>query len=203
MNTLTPYQTDTPAVRYIYLVISQSGSWLSQLLKIITGAEYNHISISLSPDLVTMYSFGRIHPYNPFWGGFVVESLHWGTFKRFSEAKGVVISVPVSGESYFGIARTLDRMLMEQATYRYNYLGLVLAGLHIQYRKGRRYYCSEFVKELLLRCHVKGATQLSPIAQPIQFLSLPNGRMIYCGYLRDYSGTADRRESAVPAAQKE
>lgn len=203
MKTLTPYQTDTPAVRYIYLVISQSGSWLSQLLKIITGAEYNHISISLSPDLVTMYSFGRIHPYNPFWGGFVVESLHWGTFKRFSEAKGVVISVPVSGESYFGIARTLDGMLMEQATYRYNYLGLVLAGLRIQYRRSRRYYCSEFVKELLLRSCVKGATQLSPIVQPIQFLSLPNGRTIYRGYLRDYSGAAEAREEAEPAARKE
>lgn len=203
MNTLTPLQTDTPAVRYIYLVISQSGSWLSQLLKIITGAEYNHISISLSPDLVAMYSFGRIHPYNPFWGGFVVESLHRGTFKRFSEAKGVVISIPVSGESYLGIARTLDGMLTEQGTYRYNYLGLVLAGLHIQYRKGRRYYCSEFVKELLLRSRVKGATQLSAIVQPIQFLSLPNGRMIYRGYLRDYSGAAEAREEAVPAAQNE
>lgn len=203
MNTLTTLPTNTPAVRHIYLVISQSGSWLSRLLKVITGSEYNHVSISLSPDLLTMYSFGRLHPYNPFWGGFVVESLHKGVFKRFSKTKGVVISIPVSGESYCGISRTLNGMLTEQATYRYNYLGLVLAGLHIHYRKGRRYYCSEFVKELLRRSHVKGAAQLAPIVQPIHFLSLPNGRTIYCGYLRDYSGAADPQEESAPAALEE
>ena len=71
------------------------------------------------------------------------------------------------------------------------------------YRKGRRYYCSEFVKELLLRSRVKGAALLSPIVQPIQFLSLPNGRTIYRGYLRDYSGAAETREEAVPAGRQE
>lgn len=30
-----------------------------------------------------MYSFGRLNPYNPFWGGFVHESIDKGTFKRF------------------------------------------------------------------------------------------------------------------------
>jgi hypothetical protein len=68
----------------IYIVISQTGTALSRILKFVTGAKYNHASISLVPDLSTMYSFGRLHPRNPFLGGFVVESPHSGTFKRFS-----------------------------------------------------------------------------------------------------------------------
>lgn len=182
------YQTDCPPAVQIYLVISQTGSLLSQVLKVVTGAEYNHISISLSPELVRMYSFGRRHPYNPFWGGFVVESIHAGTFKRFTRTKAVVVSVPVSREVYDGIRRTLERMLAEQATYHYDFLGLLLAALHIHFRRNRCRYCSAFVKELLLRYHVKGAGQLPDIVQPVHFLALPQGRLIYHGYLRDYPG---------------
>ena len=54
--------------KQLYIVISQTGTLLSRILKQITGAEYNHASISLSRDLERMYSFGRRHPYNPFWG---------------------------------------------------------------------------------------------------------------------------------------
>ena len=71
--------------KQLYIVISQTGTLLSRILKQITGAEYNHASISLSRDLERMYSFGRRHPYNPFWGGFVIESPRTDTFKRFSE----------------------------------------------------------------------------------------------------------------------
>ena len=49
--------------RQLYIVISQTGTLLSRILKQITGAEYNHASISLSRDLERMYSFGRRHPY--------------------------------------------------------------------------------------------------------------------------------------------
>lgn len=37
--------------REIYLVITQTGSIISRMLKKITGAEYNHISVSLESDL--------------------------------------------------------------------------------------------------------------------------------------------------------
>ena len=60
--------------KQLYIVISQTGTLLSRILKQITGAEYNHASISLSRDLERMYSFGRRHPYNPFWGGDLFKS---------------------------------------------------------------------------------------------------------------------------------
>ena len=86
--------------KQLYIVISQTGTILSRILKQITGAEYNHASISLSRDLERMYSFGRRHPYNPFWGGFVIESPRTGTFKRFSETKVLVLSVSVTEEQH-------------------------------------------------------------------------------------------------------
>lgn len=52
--------------KQIFIVITQTGTMLSRILKRITGAEYNHASLSLSQDLTRMYSFGRRHPYTPF-----------------------------------------------------------------------------------------------------------------------------------------
>ena len=57
-----------------------------------------------------MYSFGRRHPYNPFWGGFVIESPRTGTFKRFSETKVLVLSVSVTEEQHAELKEMLDVM---------------------------------------------------------------------------------------------
>lgn len=83
--------------KQIFIVITQTGTMLSRILKRITGAEYNHASLSLSRDLTRMYSFGRRHPYNPFWGGFVIESPHAGTFRRFSDTTAIILAVENRG----------------------------------------------------------------------------------------------------------
>ncbi len=172
--------------KQIYVVISQTGTLLSRILKYITGAEYNHASISLSEDLTTMYSFGRRHPYNPFWGGFVIESPHTGTFKRFSDTKVLVLSVHIGHEQYAELRNVLEAMWKRRKKYRYNYVGLCLAYFHITWKRKNCYYCSEFVGELLIKGRVDGVECLhSSIIQPIHFLRLPH-RQLYCGKLREY-----------------
>ena len=49
--------TKANELKQVYIVISQTGTVLSRILKLITGAEYNHASISLADDLSVMYSF--------------------------------------------------------------------------------------------------------------------------------------------------
>lgn len=82
----------------LYIVISQTGTVLSRFLKIVTRKKYNHASISVEDNLNIMYSFGRINPYNPVWGGFVKESPKSGTFARFPKTEVVVLSVNISKE---------------------------------------------------------------------------------------------------------
>lgn len=170
----------------IYLVVTQSGSALSALLKRVTGAKYNHVSVSLRRDLALMYSFGRRRPYNPFWGGFVQESASFGTFKRFSETEAVVVRLSVTPAQYRAIQDCLREMFRRRLEYGYNYVGLFLAAFHIRARFPNRYYCSEFVKELLLRFQVIAENETSPITEPIHFLHLKNGEKIYEGKLRLY-----------------
>ena len=172
--------------KQIFIVISQTGTVLSRILKRITGAEYNHASLSLSPDLKKMYSFGRRHPYNPFWGGFVIESPHAGTFRRFSNTTAVILAVEITEERYAALETTLETMWARREQFSYNLGGLLLAYFHILWKRSNRYYCSEFVEDMLLHAEVRGAGELrARVVQPIHFLKLPHTQL-YAGRLRDY-----------------
>ena len=125
-------------------------------------------------------------PYNPFWGGFVIESPHAGTFKRFSNTKVLVLSVTVSEEQYAELGNMLKEMWKRRKTYRYNFFGLCLAFFHITWKRKNHYYCSEFVGELLINGRIDGVENLySSIIQPIHFLQLPH-TLLYSGMLHKY-----------------
>lgn len=171
----------------VYIVISQTGTVLSRVLKYVTGAPYNHSSISPYADLRLMYSFGRRNPYNPFWGGFVTESVRFGTFKRFRKTKAEVLELSVTSEQYAALCETLETMVRNREQYRYNYLGVCLAAFRVSHRKENRYYCSEFVKGLLERHAMVEEGALPAITQPIHFEGLPCAEPVFRGVLRDYA----------------
>ena len=170
----------------IYIVITQTGTILSRLLKHITHADYNHVSISADPTLNLMYSFGRKNPYNPFWGGFVKESPKFGTFKRFSETEALVLALPVTKETKEKIEVRLSEMYQNRGDYRYDTLGLLLAWAKILYVRKNTYYCSSFVRDFLKEFDLTDDSIFSKFPKPIEFLQLQGGEVIYQGKLRLY-----------------
>jgi len=172
--------------KQIYIVISQTGTILSRFLKVITGADYNHVSLSLNPDLKLLYSFGRKYPRLPFPGGFVIESPDFGTFKKFYNTKVLVLQINVDAQKYNAIEKKIKNMLDNKREYHYNYLGLCLAAFKINVHFNNRYYCSEFLKYIFECFEIDGVESLSRITQPIHFLNIPDTDLIYKGKLQDY-----------------
>ncbi len=175
------------AHKKLYIVISQSGTLPSRVLRRITGADYNHVSISLRSDLRKMYSFGRRYKYYPFWGGFVSESPTSGTFGRFPETRVKVLALEVTEEQFDAISATINTMFKKRRRYHYDYLGVGLAYFKIRRHSEHSYYCSEFIKELLLQHGVQAADALPKVVQPIHFLDIPAAEIVYAGRLRDYA----------------
>jgi len=89
--------------RQIYIVVSQTGTWLSRILKRFTEAEYNHVSLS------------KIHYY------------------------------PTN-----------------------------------------HYYCSSFVRDVLVHFQLIGLDEMMEIAQPIHFVELFEEKKVYSGKLQMY-----------------
>lgn len=178
--------------RKVYIVLSQTGTILSRILKLYTRAPYNHSSIALSEDLEVMYSFGRLDPYNPFRGGFVQESASFGTFKRFKNTRVMVVEAEVTDKAYGELCEHIRAMLRTRTEYHYNYIGLLLAAIRIHRAKRNCYYCSEFVKAMAVQAGVEGAETIPAIVKPMHLLRVPHNT-VYVGRLRDYPLIRRRR----------
>lgn len=181
----------------IYIVASQTGTLLSRLLKRVTRARFNHVSISMDAQMDTMYSFGRRHPYNPVWGGYIKECPLSGTFARFPETEAKILRVDVTEKQHEDIQRYLERMYRNRKRYHYNYAGLFLGAFRVHFQRKNHYYCSQFVGDVLVRFGVVPPDQFEPIVEPQALLEeIPGSEVIYDGLLTGYPYL-----SAVPEKQ--
>ena len=173
-------------MKNIYIVVSQTGSIVSRIIRKVTGDKYTHAAISFDDKLNEMYSFGRIHPNNPVIGGFVKESPSYGTMKKFCMADIVVIKISVLEEKYKEINEYINSMYAERKKYHYNYIGLFLARRGLHYKRDNYFYCSEFVKDLLERFNLVSENEFGNVIRPIEFLNLKEGEIVYQGKLNDF-----------------
>lgn len=173
--------------KQFYIVLSQTGTILSKILKFVTKAPYNHASVSFEGDLSTMYSFGRKNAYNPYVGGFVKESIHFGTFKRFSNASIKVINIPLENAQVEAMENYVLEMFENRKKYKYNYFGLWLASFNIVSKRENAFYCSEFVLHVLEKFNLASSSDFNEIIKPIEFLQIESGNVVYEGTLSEIS----------------
>lgn len=170
----------------VYLVLSQTGTMLSRIIKVFKRSRLNHSSISFVEDLSVMYSFGRLDPSNPFIGGFVRESPDYGTMRQFRRTWAEVFSFEVEEEIYNRLRAMAEKMYENRKSYKYNYKGLFLATFNISSHTPYRYYCSEFVAMMLREGNIIPKDALTGVAQPMDMYALPGSTPVYAGPLRAF-----------------
>lgn len=171
-------------MKKIYLVLSYTGTVLSNIIKLYTKNEFSHVSIALDEDLEELYSFGRLKPYNPFKGGFVHEGINIGTFKRFPKTRAAVYSLTVSDMEYQEIEKNIRKFKEKRDLYTFNTVGLFLVAINKKIIRENSFYCAEFVRYILETSGVK--LELPQIIQPEDFKKVENLKLVYKGYLRKY-----------------
>ncbi len=172
-------------MKKIYIVLTHTGTNLSKLIKSYTKDEFSHVSIALDSELKHMYSFGRLHPYNPFWAGFVHEYIDEGTFKRFYLTKTKVYTLEITEQQYESVENTIKQMEQEKEQYTFNILGLFAAGFRKKITREKSFYCAEFVKHILEKADIN--TGLPEVAKPEDFKKIENLQQIYNGFLKKYN----------------
>lgn len=173
--------------KQIYILLSHSGSMLSKLINIYTKTTYTHVSIGLDKNLVELYSFGRLKPYNPVIGGFIREDILNGTYTRFPNTKCAIYLLTVTEEQYERLGKEIQRFTLEEGKYKYNLLGL--AGVIINYPVQREYsyFCSQFVTEVLKNSGINIIQKTPGLTSPIDFLECKELEIIYEGQLNKYN----------------
>ena len=175
----------------IYVVLTKTGTILSRLISKITGDWYTHASVSFDDNLQTMYSFGRRWTHNPLIGGFMKESTEYGIMRKFADSDTVVIQVELDDAKYHEIVDYVTAMYAERKKYKYNYLGLFFSRwkVAVRSRKANRFYCSEFVNDILERFGIIKRGQFGKVVRPMELLKLQLegiGKVIYRGALSKF-----------------
>lgn len=169
-------------MKKIYIILTHTGTTLSKIIKSYTKDEFSHVSIALDVELKEMYSFGRLHPSNPFFAGFVHEHVNEGTFKRFYNTRAKVYSLEVTQEQYQKVRENIEKIGQEK--YSFNILGLIAVGFHKKIKKEHSFYCAEFVKYVMEQAGIE--TSLPELIKPEDFKKIQGMQEIYNGFFRTY-----------------
>lgn len=173
-------------MKKIYIILTHTGTALSTVIKYYTKDEFSHISLALDENLEEMYSFGRLNPYNPFWGGFVHENIKYGTFKRFKNTRTEIYSLQIEDEQYEKINKIIKYFNANKQKYSFNILGLICVSIKKQIKRKNNFYCAEFVKHVLKFAGID-TKELPDIIKPEDFKKIENIKLEYKGLLRKYN----------------
>ncbi|MFD1849819.1 hypothetical protein [Oceanobacillus bengalensis] len=171
---------------YVYIMLSDTGTIFTNIIKKYTRAPYNHASLSFDPELREMYSFGRKNPKNPLNGGFVKENVFTGTFSRYRETTCVIYKLEVTDREVEKMKRILEIFIRNDNKFLYNILGVIGVSLKEPIEFSNSYFCSQFVAEVLRRSGIKLWDKLPVMVTPDDFRNNERLQLIYEGKLFDY-----------------
>ena len=144
----------------IYILLTKYSDRLSKAIGLFPGCEYMHASIGLE-DGKTFFSFNTKK-------GFCIEK----PFNKVRSAPRMLYRLDVPEHIHDDIAARIQAFINDKGLYKFNYLGIVFCILRmprwcIPLQRKDRYFCSQFVSELL---SLSGAIKLHK--SPLRFLPM-------------------------------
>ena len=144
------YQVEGQKTYPVYVLLTHTGTFLSNAIKMVTKKAYSHASISFDETLEEMYSFGRKYKDNPLIGTFVSENIKSGLYADVSDTASYSLYVTfVTKPQLDSMKKRLARFQEDGVKFKYSFKGL------INYRLGKEsdstdaFFCSQFVDHVL------------------------------------------------------
>ena len=160
----------------ILLLLSKFSDFKSRAIGFLTGFYFTHASIGLGEDKNTFYSFVD--------KGFIVEKISRYVRPDKTSAPCELYEAEVSDEVYEEVKDTLSGFVKRKASLHYSLPGLLLSLLHIPRKSRRRFFCSQFVAEVLGKCRAARLKKSSSLYFPRDLRKMPEMRMIFRGNMK-------------------
>ncbi len=125
-------------MKKITVLLTKYSDYISWIVYHIGGRGYTHSSIALEGE-DCYYSFN--------YRGFAIETLE--KHKRRGVEKCVAYELEIPEADYNKIKQKIFEISVKKEVYSYTKYGLLLAILKIPYKCENKYFCSQFVAELL------------------------------------------------------
>ncbi|MBQ7345675.1 MAG: hypothetical protein IJW45_06410 [Oscillospiraceae bacterium] len=167
--------------RKIYILLTRFPGLDAKALSCYTRFPYSHASVGLEEDTNTFYSFVV--------KGFIVEDI-----ARYCKADRppfpcALYELEVTQAVYDRVKDLLQNFVKHRSTLRYSYWGLLLSLIHIPSRWKGRYFCSQFVAEVLQRCKATRLKKSSTLYLPKDLHRLTDLKLVFQGDLLNMTQT--------------
>ncbi len=173
--------------QHCYVILSYTGTLLSKAIRHYSGDKYVHASLSFDPSLSLMYSFGRRYPSNPIIAGYVHEDINQGLFMNMKNTVIQIYETEITEEQKQRLMDKINEFDANKRLYKYNLLGLLEFKLNktIKIDK-RKYFCSEFVSEVLRYAGLITSKKPDGLMKPKDLIRGRHFKKIYEGKLSVY-----------------
>lgn len=149
-----------------------------QTFSLWTRFRYTHASIGLmEEDKNTFYSFANT--------GFRVEKLTRYIRPDWKPLPCQLYEIPVSEDAYERIQAILQSFVERKPNLQYSKLGVLMVMLQIPHKWKNRYFCSQFVAEVLREARAVPLKKDPSLYVPKDFIYLPQKELVFQGTLPD------------------
>jgi hypothetical protein len=185
--------------KQVYILLTNTGSLLTKLIKLYTKKPYNHASIAFDHHLSEVYSFGRKTARNPFIGGFVKEDVRIGLFKH---ADCAIYSITVTESQLQMMNHFVQEIEAKKKQYRYNFLGLFGVMFNKPLKRKNAFFCSQFVAYILKKSTIMKFEKPLALIAPYDLQCVSNVELIYEGKLKVYQNENNAEKFCYPVKEK-
>jgi hypothetical protein len=151
----------------------------SRAVSMLTRFYYTHASIGLDEDMNTFYSFVT--------KGFLVEKVTRYIRPDWDPIPCMLYEIPVSEEHYQRIKEILNSFVEKKKSLQYHKVGVAFALFNIPFKRKNRYFCSQFVADVLRQSHTIFMHKDSTLIFPKDLHRLPQNRLVFQGTLPDFA----------------
>lgn len=172
----------------VFVMLTHTGTILSDLIKRFTKVPYSHASISFDSSMNQMYSMGRKYVSNPIVGVFVKEDIKRGLFKNVEDTATYSLYVTfVTPEEKEAMIKKLEELssIHAERELKYSFLGLLYNKLNIPKERNDKFFCSEFVA-VILESGKNFFNKHTSLVRPYDYAKHKEFKFIKKGLIKNY-----------------
>lgn len=172
-------------MKTIYILLTRSGTFLSKLVHLLTADRYTHASISFDECLQPLYSSARKNGETMFPAGPCREYFHRGFYKKNQHIPCALYTLQVPENAFEEAQKEIMKIISQSDEYHFNILGLLLCRMNIPFNRSNKFFCSQFVAEILQRSQAMELPKAPSVIRPSDYTRMNGLECVYRGTLQE------------------
>ena len=182
-------------MKTLYIFLTRTDSIVSKIVSFFTKTNYTHASLAFDEELVLLYSSGRKNGIKMFPSGPTQESLYRGFFGRDGHTPCVLYALEVNEEVYNKAKEEIDFFMTNINDYKFSILGVIACKFGIKWKRKNKYFCSQFVAEILSRSGAVEVPKEPCLMHPRDYEKLPEVQKLYEGTVGEFKKLLKEKEA--------